>query len=345
MSAQNWSDILKQLIAKTSLTYEQAESLMHGWLEETIAPELSGAILTALQCKGIEPVELAGMAQVLQQQSLGQDFSENQHLPSNLLDTCGTGGDGADTFNISTAVAFVAATAGVPVAKHGNRAVSSRAGSADVLEALGINLNAPIPQIHAAIAEVGIAFLFAPYWHPAMKAVAPLRRSLGIRTVFNLIGPLVNPLFPNLQVMGVYHRDLVPIVGEALKLLGRKQAVVLHSREGMDEAGLGDVTDLAFLQNNTVTELEVRPEDVGLRLAPLTKLKGGSVIENAEILRLVLQGKGAIAQRDCVAFNSGIALTVAGVTDSWVEGVSKAGAIIDSGMAWHKLESLVKFLA
>jgi anthranilate phosphoribosyltransferase len=342
----NWSAILKQLIDKRSLDCEQATALMQGWLNEAIAPELSGAILVALQCKGIEAVELAAMAGVLQQLSLGQaGNSPFSHGMDSLLDTCGTGGDGAETFNISTAVAFVAAAAGVPVAKHGNRAMSSRSGSADVLEALGVNLGAAPEKIYEAISSVGITFLFAPNWHPAMKAVGPIRRSLGIRTVFNLIGPLVNPMQPTVQVMGVYHKDLIHTVALALQILGRQQAVVLHSREGMDEAGLGDLTDIAFLQGDRITLEAIEPQALGLSHAAISALKGGSVAENAEILRSLLQGKGTDAQTDCVALNSGIALRVAGKAATWAEGVKLASEVINSGAAWLKLEQLVGFLS
>jgi anthranilate phosphoribosyltransferase len=346
MSAQNWTDILKQLIDKRSLTAEQAAALMQGWLDGAIAPELSGAILIALQWKGVDAVELAAIAGVLQGSAVTVDRTLMDGIASEqLLDTCGTGGDGAETFNISTSVAFVAAAAGVPVAKHGSRAVSSRSGSADVLECLGINLAAPSEKIHAAIAAVGITFLFAPSWHPAMKAVAPIRRTLGVRTVFNLIGPLVNPLNPGAQVLGVYDRTLTPIVSEALRLLGRQRAVVLHSREGLDEAGLGDITDISFLQNGAIAAEEISPQDLGLARAPIGTLKGGNVEANAEILRSVLQGKGTRPQMDCVALNAGLALRVAGVAHDWSEGVRKAAAIVESGVAWQKVEQLVKFLA
>jgi anthranilate phosphoribosyltransferase len=345
---QNWSQLLKQLIDRQNLADEQATALMQGWLEGAIAPELSGAILTALQFKGVEASELAAMAQVLQSQSEGQKFKEqfgnivDRSKP--LIDTCGTGGDGASTFNISTSVAFVVAAAGIPVAKHGNRAVSSKSGSADVLEAIGIHLTAPIEKIYEALPAVGITFLFAPNWHPAMKAVGAIRRSLGIRTIFNLIGPLVNPLHPTAQVLGVYNKGLIHTLAEALRLLDRQQAVVLHSREGMDEAGLGDLTDISFLQNGQVTEEAIAPQELGLAAAPIESLKGGNVQENAEILRLVLQGKGTQAQTDCVALNSGLALRISGATSTWGEGVSLASQIIASGAAWDKAEALVKFL-
>lgn len=347
MTTQIWSALLQQLIDRRSLSAEQAQTLMSGWLAEAISPELSGAILAAWQCKGVDAVELAAIAGVLQSSCLGQAFvsSSDSTEITPLLDTCGTGGDGANTFNISTAVAFVAAAAGVKVAKHGNRAVSSKSGSADVLEALGLNLGVSTEKIHGAIAEVGITFLFAPHWHPAMKAVAPIRKNLGIRTVFNLIGPLVNPLQPTAQILGVYNRNLTKTVAEALKILGRSTAVVLHSREGMDEAGLGDITDMAFLHKDGVITTEtINPQELGLAFAPLIDLKGGTVTENAEILKALLQGKGTIAQRNCLALNTGIALRVSGICDRWEEGINIAMSVIDSGAAWQKFESLSQFL-
>ncbi|NMF56866.1 anthranilate phosphoribosyltransferase [Pseudanabaena yagii] len=345
---QNWSQLLKQLIDRQSLTSEQATSLMQGWLEGAIAPELSGAILIALQLKGVEASELAAMANVLQSQSEGQkshdQFGHIVDRSKPLIDTCGTGGDGASTFNISTSVAFVVAAAGIPVAKHGNRAVSSRSGSADVLEAIGIHLASPIEKIYEALSAVGITFLFAPNWHPAMRSVGAIRKSLGVRTVFNLIGPLVNPLHPTGQVLGVYNKSLTHTVAEALRLLDRQQAVVLHSREGLDEAGLGDLTDISFLSNGQVTEEAINPQSLGLTPAPLASLKGGNVQENADILKAVLQGKGDRAQADCVALNSGLALRIGGAANSWNEGVEIASQIIQSGAAWDKAEALVRFL-
>jgi len=345
---QNWAYLLKQIIDKQTLTQEQSASLMYGWLEGAIAPELSGAILTALQFKGIEASELASMANVLQSQSEGQrleaDFAHIVDRSKPLIDTCGTGGDGASTFNISTSVAFVVAAAAIPVAKHGNRAVSSRSGSADVLEAIGINLSASTQKIYEALPTVGITFLFAPNWHPAMKSVGAIRRSLGIRTVFNLIGPLVNPLRPTTQVLGVYQKDLTRTLAESLQLMGRQQAVVLHSREGIDEAGLGNITDICFLNNGQVIDEAIAPQDLGLAHAPIASLRGGNVAENAEILQAVLQGKGTQAQMDCVALNSGLALRIAGAANTWKDGVSLASEILKSGAAWDKAEALVKFL-
>lgn len=337
-----WPTLLQQLLDRQDLSTDQSALLMQGWLREAIPPELSGAILAAQQAKGISATELVGMAQVLQQQAVAADAS----FPTPLIDTCGTGADGAGTFNISTAVTFVAAAAGIAVAKHGNRSASSQVGSADVLEALGINLNAPPDRIQAAVREVGVTFLFAQGWHPAMKAVAALRRTLKVRTVFNLLGPLVNPLPITGQVMGIYDPRLIEPVAQALKLLGRQRAIVLHGRERLDEAGLGDLTDLAVLAEGDVQVTSLDPQALGLDPAPITALKGGDIAVNVAILQAVLQGKGTPAQRDAVALNAALALqvgqVVAGHDDA--EAVRQAQTILASGAAWEKLEQLRQFL-
>ncbi|TAE60109.1 MAG: anthranilate phosphoribosyltransferase [Nostocales cyanobacterium] len=341
---KTWSDLLKQLLEHQSLTRTQAAELMQGWINETIPLELSGAILTALNFKGVSAEELAGMAEVLK--SLSVATEGNIQLPTPLVDTCGTGGDGASTFNISTAVAFVTAAAGVPVAKHGNRSASSLTGSADVLEALGVNLKAKSEKVQAAVSEVGITFLFAPGWHPALKAVAGMRKNLKIRTVFNLLGPLVNPLRPTGQVIGVFDPKLIVTMAEALNLLGTQKAIVLHGREKLDEVGLGDITDLAALTDGKVELTTINPAEVGATPAPITALKGGNVAENAEILTNVLQGKGTPAQEDAVALNASLALQVAGVVP-WLDhaqGVTMAREILQSGSPWQKLVQLIDFL-
>lgn len=345
-ATMNWSNLLQQLLDRESLTNQQASLLMKGWLTEEIPPVLSGAILAALQAKGIAANELAGMAKVLQAQSVGgQGFAptEWQHP---VIDTCGTGGDGASTFNISTAVAFVAAAAGIFVAKHGNRSASSKVGSADVLEALGVNLAARPEQVQAAVEEVGVTFLFAPGWHPAMKAVAPLRKTLKVRTVFNLLGPLVNPLQPTGQVIGVFDAKLIEAMASALGQLGTEKAIVLHGREKLDEAGLADCTDLAILQNGQVQLSVLNPQELGLTQAPTSALRGGEIPENTEILRNVLQGKGTPAQQDVVALNASLAFQVAGLipVGAHGDGIAKAKEVLKSGTAWDKLEQLVKFL-
>lgn len=285
------------------------------------------------------------MAEILKSLSV-QTTHDNSQNPIPLVDTCGTGGDGASTFNISTAVAFVTAAAGVPVAKHGSRSASSLTGSADVLEALGVNLNAPSEKVQAAVKEVGITFLFAPGWHPALKAVAPLRRNLKVRTVFNLLGPLVNPMRPTGQVIGVFDPKLIETIAQALNHLGTDKAIVLHGREKLDEAGLGDVTDLAVLSDGKVQLTTVNPEAAGVTPAPITALKGGNVQENAEILTNVLKGKGTSAQQDAVALNASLALQVAGAVPllNHAQGVTVAKEILQSGSPWKKLEQLVEFL-
>ncbi|MBD2607106.1 anthranilate phosphoribosyltransferase [Scytonema hofmannii FACHB-248] len=351
--------LLQQLLDRESLSRNQAAELMQGWLNEAIPPEISGAILTALHFKGVSVDELAGMAEVLQGQSLGRQGGQGGQggisssspssppiSPTPLIDTCGTGGDGASTFNISTAVAFVAAAYGVKVAKHGNRSASSRVGSADVLEALGVNLAVSSDKVQAALQEVGITFLFAPGWHPALKAVASLRRTLKVRTVFNLLGPLVNPLRPTGQVIGIFDPQLLATIAQALQQLGTQKAIVLHGRERLDEAGLGDLTDLAVLYEGQVQLTSINPQEFNLTPAPIGMLRGGDVQENAEILKAVLQGKGTAAQQDVVALNAALALQVGGAVElmNHAEGVSAAKDILQSGAAWAKLEQLVEFL-
>lgn len=336
--------LLQQLLDRQPLDRTTASQLMRGWLNDEIPPVLSGAILAAIQMRGVSAEELVGMAQVLQEQSVSTASRSTSAYP--IIDTCGTGGDGASTFNISTAVAFVAAAAGIPVAKHGNRSASSKVGSADVLEALGVNLQAPGEKVSAALSEVGIAFLFAPGWHPAMKAVVPLRQTLKVRTVFNLLGPLVNPLRPGGQVMGVYDPALLTTLATALGQLGVQRAIVLHGREKLDEAGLADLTDFAILEDGAVRTAELSPENCGVSSAPTATLKGGEVAENVEILTQVLQGKGTAAQRDVVALNAALALQVAGVVpmEAHADGVAKAKEILASGTPWEKLQELVVFL-
>ncbi|WP_347241335.1 anthranilate phosphoribosyltransferase [Phormidium sp. FACHB-592] len=342
-----WSDLLQQLLDRQSLSTEQASLLMQGWLSDAVPPVLAGAILMAIQFKGVSAGELVGMARVLQGQA-SQLSASYKTVSTPVIDTCGTGGDGAGTFNISTAVALVAAAAGVLVAKHGNRSASSLVGSADVLEALGVNLAAPLEKIQAAIHVVGITFLFAPGWHPALKAVAPMRRSLKVRTVFNLLGPLVNPMSPTGQVLGVYDASLLKTVADALQQLGVRRAIVLHGREKLDEAGLGNLTDLAVLSNQTVSLTSVNPVELGIESAPLSAIAGGNVQQNAEILRAVLQGKGTQAQQDVVALNAAFALQVGEAlpetATAYADGLAIARDILSSGAAWSKLEQLVEFL-
>ncbi len=339
-TTDTWSQLLQQLLDRRPLSQTQATNLMQGWLDGDIPPALTGAILIALEAKQVTAPELAGMAKLLQAPAI-------QHAVP-VIDTCGTGGDGSSTFNISTAVAFVAAAAGVKVAKHGSRSASSAVGSADVLEALGVQLAAPHDRVTAALDAVGITFLFAAGWHPAMKAVAPVRRELRVWTVFNLLGPLVNPLRPTGQIIGVGASTphILETIAEALGLLGTQQAIVLHGRERLDEAGLGDLTDLAILTNGEVKLTSIDPAALGLTPAPIAALKGGDVAENAAILTAVLQGKGTTAQRDAVTINASLALQIGNLVPlgAHQQGVELARTVISSGVAWDKLTKLVEFL-
>ena len=339
MKTDNWTDLLQQLLEGNSLSIEQSTELMQGWLTDSIPLALGGALLAALQAKGVTAAELAGMAKVLRAKHLANS-SES------VIDTCGTGGDGASTFNISTAVAFVAAAAGVKVAKHGNRSASSRVGSADVLEFLGVELSAPFAQVKDALDVVGITFLFAPGWHPALKSVASLRQTLKIRTIFNLLGPLVNPLNPTGQVIGVYSNQFLLPMAEALDQLGIAKAIIVNSREGLDEASLGDLTDLAILENGQLKSETISPEKLGIKPVGVEALKGGDVPENAKILTKVLKGQASQAQLDVVALNTSLALQVAGKVPlgAHLEGFILAKEILAQGAAWSKLESLVEFL-
>lgn len=336
LQAQSWPALLEQLLNGTPLTEEQATALMRGWLDEQIDPVLTGALLAALRAKGVNGVELAAMAKVLREACPLPGARPDLHL----VDTCGTGGDGADSFNISTAVAFVAAACGAHVAKHGNRSASGRVGSADVLEALGIHLLAPQEQVLAALPQAGLTFLFAPGWHPALVGLAPLRRSLGVRTVFNLLGPLVNPLRPDAQVLGVARADLLDPMAEALARLGLRRAVVVHGHGGLDEASLAGLNALRLVEAGSVRADQLDPEALGLQRAPIAALAGGDLSANRSILEAVLQGRGSQPQADVVALNAALVLWAAGRADSVAEGLDQARQALASGLAWTALERL-----
>jgi anthranilate phosphoribosyltransferase len=349
--ASNWSALLQQLLDRQSLSVAQASDLMYGWLAEAIPPVMSGAILAAIQAKGVSTEELLGMVKVLYSQSVKATLRDRLVGELPLVDTCGTGGDGAATFNISTAVAFVTAAAGVKVAKHGNRSASGKTGSADVLEALGLNLKASTKKTQEAVEEVGITFLFAPDWHPALKAIAPLRKALKVRTIFNLLGPLLNPLRPTGQVIGVNDPQVIETFAQVLQQLGIRRAIVLHGREKLDEAGLGDKTDLVVVSHQQMQILVLAPEDLGLNPASTSELRGGDVQENADILQTVLQGKGTQAQQDVVILNAALALYVGEAVpdtgnylDDFNQALVLARETLNSGDAWKKLEQLARFL-
>jgi anthranilate phosphoribosyltransferase len=259
-----------------------------------------------------------------------------------LVDTCGTGGDASGTFNISTATALTIAGAGVRVAKHGNRSITSKCGSADVMENLGVNINLPPGRLAACLRETGIAFLFAPAMHSAMRYVQPARRELRLRTVFNLLGPLTNPAHASAQVVGVYSADLVEKLAEALSELGLRRALVVHGRDGLDEITISGASKIAEVRNGSVHVYEVTPEEFGLQRAPLTAITGGDVQQNAAIIRAILAGERS-ARRDVVLLNAAAALVAAGHADHISEAVPLAAYAIDCGHARQRLELLVEF--
>ena len=335
-ASPSWSTLLEQLLLGQNLSPPEASALMQAWLTEELSPVQTGAFLAALRAKGLVAEELAAMAAVLR---------DACPLPCPrpalaMVDTCGTGGDGADTFNISTAVAFTAASCGVMVAKHGNRSASGKVGSADVLEGLGLNLKASLSTVVEALPSTGVTFLFAPAWHPALVNLAPLRRSLGVRTVFNLLGPLVNPLRPQAQVLGVARAELLDPMAGALLRLGLERAVVVHGAGGLDEASLCGANELRLIESGQITTRRITPDEIGLSEAPLKSLRGGDCSINQEILRAVLQGSGTSAQTDVVAFNTALVLWASGIQPDLKSASRTALAALREGLAWQKLESL-----
>ncbi len=324
------------LLNGQSLEESQASALMNAWLGEELSDVQTGAFLSALRSKGVSGEELAAMACVLREACPLP--CEVPDIP--MVDTCGTGGDGAETFNISTAVAFTAAACGANVAKHGNRSASGKVGSADVLESLDIQLKAPLERVVKAISKAHVTFLFAPAWHPALVNLAPLRKSLGIRTVFNLLGPLVNPLRPQAQVLGVASPDLLDPMVEALQRLGLSRAVVVHGAGGLDEAALQGENHLRMLKNGQVSSSLIDAAELGLGHAPISDLKGGEVAINKKILTAVLQGKGTNPQRDVVALNTALVLWAAGLEDDLRVGLDSALNCLEQGKPWQCLQDL-----
>ncbi|MDX8402692.1 MAG: anthranilate phosphoribosyltransferase [Mariprofundaceae bacterium] len=316
------------------LTRQVFDAIMAG--EAT--PAQIAAILMGLAVRGETPEVVAGAAEAMRAAA-----TRIQPRASGLIDTCGTGGDGASTFNISTTVAFVVAACGVPVAKHGNRAMSSKSGAADVLEALGVNLDLAPERVAACIDETGIGFLFAQKLHPAMRHAGPVRRELGVRTVFNLLGPLTNPAGAEYQVLGVFAEDRLELVAGALARLGCKRALVVHGRDGLDEITTAAITDAVLVEaGGEPCRFEIDPAAFGIPPAAPEALKGGDAQQNAAILRHILAGQHG-AGRDIVLLNAGAALWVAGRAEGIAEGIRKAAEAIDSGRAMEKLEALIAF--
>ncbi len=327
---------LNKILSGQSLTRAEAKSAMGVVLDGKATDAQVGAFLAALRVRGETVPEIVGFAEAMRARAKRVKVKRRP-----LIDTCGTGGDGAGTFNISTTVAFIAAGAGAAVAKHGNRAVSSRSGSADVLEALGVRTDLSPARAAACVEDLGIGFLFAPSHHPGVARVGPVRRQLGARTVFNLLGPLCNPAGASRQLMGVYSTELVEPVARALKDLGCVRALVVASRDGLDEISLSAPTVMASLVDGRVTVTEIAPERAGIRRGTLSSLMGGDARHNAKILRCVLAGDRGPAREACL-INAAAALIVAGLAQDWREAVARAADSIDSGRAMGTLQALIR---
>ncbi len=329
-------EALQRTIEHREIFHDEMISLMRQIMRGEVSPVMTAAILTGLRVKKETVGEIAGAATVM------RELAEKVALPRDphMLDIVGTGGDGAHSFNISTASMFVAAAAGARVAKHGNRGVSSSSGSADVLEALGAKIDLGPAQVARCIDETGIGFMFAPRFHPAMKAVGPVRREMGVRTLFNILGPLTNPAgAPNI-LMGVFHPDLVGIQVRVLQRLGVERALVVHGKDGLDEISLGGATLVGELRDGHVREYEVEPEQFDIPMASSRNLRVADAAESKAILLRVLDGGDGVA-RNIVLLNAGAALYAAGLAATIEDGITRAGATIDRGAARAKLDQFV----
>lgn len=345
--------MIKQAIAQVVDGYDLDEKVMIDVMNMIMGGEATpaqiAAFITALRMKGETVAEITGAAKVMRQHAtpirvqhaLDIDREEINIDQETILDTCGTGGSGTKTFNISTTVAFVVAACGVRVAKHGNRSISSACGSADVLEELGVNLSVPAQIVEHCIDELGVGFLFAPALHGAMKYAIGPRREVGIRTIFNLLGPLTNPAGADRQVMGVYRDSLVKPIAQVLTRLGCKRGFVVHGMDGMDEITLTDETLIASIENGEVTVSHLQPESLGFTRCALADLQGGDAKCNATIVRDILAGARG-PKRDIVLLNSGYALVASGVASDVGAGIKLAAQVIDSGAAHGKLYGLIR---
>ena len=329
-------EALQRTIEHREIFHDEMLHLMRQIMSGEMSPVMMAALITGLRVKKETIGEITAAAQVMREFSTKVEVADTSHL----VDIVGTGGDGAHTFNISTCAMFVAAAAGAKVSKHGGRSVSSKSGSADVLEALGLNINLSPAAIAQCIAEQGVGFMFAPNHHPAMKNVGPVRRELGIKTIFNILGPLTNPASAPNILMGVFHADLVGIQVRALQRLGAEHALVVYGRDGLDEVSLGAATLVGELKNGEITEYEIHPEDFGLTMASNRALKVETADESMAMLRGVLDNQAGPA-KDIVALNAGVALYAANVAPTMADGLALARAAIESGAAKAKMQALV----
>jgi anthranilate phosphoribosyltransferase len=331
-------EALTRVIEHREIFREEMLSLMRAIMSGQVSPTLIAAIIIGLRVKKETIGEIAAAAEVM------REFASKVTVrdPDDLVDIVGTGGDGAHTFNVSTAASFVCAAAGARVAKHGNRSVSSKSGSADVLEALGANINLKPEQVSRCIEETGVGFMFAPNHHAAMKHAAPVRRELGVKTIFNILGPLTNPAGAGRQLMGVFHPDLVGIQARVLQRLGARHVMIVYGLEGMDEISLSGPTMVGELRDNTVREYQIAPQDVGLKTQNPSAIKVDGV-EQSKALVLSALANETGAARDIVALNAGAGIYVAGLAPSLAGGVQKALAVIASGAARKKLDAFVGY--
>ena len=328
-------NLIEKLVQKKDLTFDESKSAMTLIMEGEASPSQFGSLITALRMKGETVDEVSGMASVMRSMSLHVQ-SEND-----LIDTCGTGGDGFGTFNISTAAAFVAAGAGQKIAKHGNRAMSSKSGSADVLEALGVNIQLHPEQISKCIEETGFGFMFAQSFHPSMKYAAGPRREMGIRTVFNLLGPLTNPAGAARQVIGVADPSIGELMAKVLGRLGSEKALVVHGDDGLDEITISTSSTVWELERGHVQKYQIRPQDFGLSVSSLDQIKADNAIESATLIRTVLAGEKSAA-RDIVLLNAGASLFVSGMSNEFDECISIGADAIDSGKAMKSLDDHIQ---
>lgn len=328
---------IEKLINRIDLSETEMMEAMNAIMNGEVSEIELASFLTALRMKGETIEEITGGARVMRAKA-SPIITEQAYT----IDTCGTGGDGQNTFNISTTTSFVLAAGGVPVVKHGNRAVSSKSGSADVLEALGINISLSPQAVGKCVDKLGIGFLFAPTFHGAMKHAIGVRRALGFRTIFNMLGPLTNPAGAKGQVLGVFHEGLTEVFAMVLKNLGTERALVVHGLDGLDEITISDKTKITELKNGEVKTYFIEPEYFGMKKASLDEIKGGDSKENAQILLGLLKGEITGAKRDILLLNAGAGLYVGKKAQSIAEGVELAKEIIDSGKAYAKLEELIK---
>ncbi|MDI6761960.1 MAG: anthranilate phosphoribosyltransferase [Thermodesulfobacteriota bacterium] len=333
-----FKELIKRLVEGKDLREDEAYEAMSSIMDGKALPTQIASFLTALRMKGETVPEITGFARAMRARALPIRSANGEYV----VDTCGTGGDGNNTFNISTAVAFVAAGSGLTVAKHGNRSVSSQCGSADVLEALGVNINLVPERVERCLLEVGMAFLFAPLFHPAMMYAIGPRREMGFRTVFNLLGPLTNPAGANVQVIGVYRKDLVGPIAEVLRNLGCKGALVVHGEDHCDEISITGKTFIVQLQRGRIESYEVEPEDIGLKRRTLEQIRGGGAQENKNILLEILEGVHG-PRREVVLLNASAVFMAAERVSNLRDGMEMAEESIDSGRAMRKLKELIQF--